>query len=98
MLPHRDPSVIFQKLGDGAVLFAPGQELYFGLNEVGAQVWQLLPPSTASLDDLCAQISAVYPDVPLEIIRCDVSELLSELERERLVAQPSNDRRADPAP
>ena len=30
---------------DGAVLLHAGQEVYYGLNAVGARIWQLLPPS-----------------------------------------------------
>ena len=50
MLPSANPAVIFQKLDDGAVLFTPETELYFGLNSVGALVWDLLPPRTETLD------------------------------------------------
>ena len=45
MLPTPLPTVIFQRIDDGAVLFAPATEVYFGLNEVGAKIWQLLPPA-----------------------------------------------------
>lgn len=89
MLPTANPSVIFQKLDDGAVLFAPDTELYFGLNAVGALVWDLLPPRSATIDAICSSVRNAYPDVPAEIIRADVEELLDQLVDEGLA------RRAD---
>ena len=89
MLPTPVSSVIFQRIEDGAVLFAPATEVYFGLNEVGARVWQLLPPATGSLDELCAKLGHEYPDVAAATIRQDVEELLGQLTAEGLVAAPA---------
>ena len=85
MLPAKEPTVIFQKLADGAVLFSPSTELYFGLNEVGSRVWSLLAPVSRTLDELCARLSAEYPTVPSEVLRVDVEELLAQLAAEGLV-------------
>lgn len=85
MLPTRTQSVVFQRIDDGAVLFAPATEVYFGLNEVGARVWELLPPTCSTLDDICARLALDYPDVPLEALRGDVEELLAQLLAEALV-------------
>ena len=84
MLPTANPSVIFQKLDDGAVLFTPETEIYFGLNAVGALVWELLPPRSDSLDALCATVSATYSDAHASTIRSDVEELLDQLIAEGL--------------
>jgi hypothetical protein len=88
MLPHPLPSVIFQRLDDGAVLFAPSTEIYFGLNDVGAKVWELLPPTTSSLPELCSKITAEYPDTEYAVIEQDVTELLTQLLAEGLVLPP----------
>ncbi len=88
-LPSPLPTVIFQRLADGAVLFAPEIEIYFGLNDVGARVWELLPPASRSLDELCARLAVQYPDAPSEEIRRDVSELLEQLASEGLVVASS---------
>jgi hypothetical protein len=90
MLPHANPTVIFQKLEDGAVLFAPETEVYFGLNEVGAAIWQLLVPRERSLDEICSDLAQRYPEVAATTIRSDVIELLDQLVDEGLA------RRADP--
>ena len=85
MLPTRAQSVVFQRIDDGAVLFAPATEIYFGLNEVGARVWELLPPTCQTLDDVVARLAQDYPDVPREALRGDVEELLTQLMSEDLV-------------
>jgi hypothetical protein len=79
MLPTPSENVIFRELADGGVLFHSAQEVYFGLNQVGVRVWRLLPPQCGSLDELCAELGRAYPDVPSDIIRADVEELLADL-------------------
>lgn len=84
MLSRPHPGVVFQKLEEGAVLFAPATELYFGLNDVGALIWELLPQAR-SLDELCATIHSRFPDVTVDVIRADVDELLGHLLAEGLL-------------
>lgn len=84
LLPAADPSVIFQQLEEGAVLFAPATEIYFGLNEVGARIWQSLPPVRRTVEELTTDIAAAYPDVAQETIRADITELLDQLVKEGL--------------
>jgi hypothetical protein len=79
VLPTRNPKVIFKALATGAVLYSTEEEVYFGLNTVGVRVWELLPPAHQHLDEICRVIASEYPDVPADVIRTDVSELLDEL-------------------
>ena len=85
MLPRANPRVLFQRLPDGAVLLDTASEVYFGLNPVGARVWELLPPASRTLDDLCAALADEYPDAPAAVLRDDVAELLSQLAEHGLV-------------
>ena len=85
MLPKPHPSVLFKTVSDGAVLLHVDEEIYFGLNDVGARIWQLLPPACRDLGELCARLAEVYSDVPAEVLRADVVELLNELEANQLV-------------
>lgn len=98
MLPAPLPSVIFQKVVDGAVLFEPRSEIYFGLNEVGARIWQLLTPARSTIDELCAELGVAYPEVPADTIRADVEDLLGSLTREGLVQAPPGAPAHDVAP
>lgn len=85
MLPRPHPDVVFRTVSDGAVLLHVREEVYFGLNDVGSRIWQLLPPVTASLDELCVKLGQAYGDVAPEVLRADVVELLSQLEANQLV-------------
>jgi len=86
MLPVPNPKVLFKSMSDGAVLFSTDNEVYFGLNSVGARVWELLPPACETFDELCSRLSTEYPEVPRSIIETDVKELLSDLSSHKLVA------------
>lgn len=85
MLPRPHPGVLFKTVSDGAVLLHVEEEIYFGLNDVGTRIWQLLPPTCLSLEDLCAQLARVYADVAPDVLRADVLELLATLEENQLV-------------
>lgn len=76
---------MFKAVPEGAVLFSTTDEVYFGLNDVGARIWASLPPATRTLDELTAAIAREYPDATETQIRADVTELLAELEAHGLV-------------
>lgn len=80
MLPMRNEAVIYRQLSEGAVLFSLTDEVYFGLNAVAAQVWEMLPPAHTSFESLCAELSARHPEVPPGDLRADVTELLTALQ------------------
>lgn len=83
-LPQPKASIIFQRVDDGAILFAPETELYFGLNEVGAFIWEALAAAPASLEELCTRVVQRYPDAEAATVRADVEELLDRLDTEGL--------------
>ncbi|HEX5437351.1 MAG TPA: PqqD family protein [Gemmatimonadaceae bacterium] len=87
MLPVANPKVIYRALSEGAVLLSTADEVYFGLNEVGARIWEHLPPVTHTLEELCTAVHAAYPEADLETIRTDTVELLAELAEHGLVVQ-----------
>lgn len=84
MLPVAAPDVIVKSLPDGAVLYHPAQEVYYGLNRVGEQIWGLLPICD-SVDGVCAELHRSYPEVSLETLHRDVTELLDDLRANGLV-------------
>jgi hypothetical protein len=84
-LPRPHDAVVCRPIDQGAILLQTEDEVYFGLNEVGLNIWQLLPPACGDLASLCTELAARYPDAPTEAIRADVLELLEELRRGGLV-------------
>jgi hypothetical protein len=80
MLPTRNEAVIYRSLSEGGVLFSLTDEVYFGLNAVAAEVWEMLPPAThMSLDSLCGELAVRHPEVPPGELRADVIDLLDSL-------------------
>jgi len=85
-LPIQHHAVVFRAISDGAVLLHTGDEVYYGLNPVGARIWQLLPES-ASMAQLCASLQVHYPDVDPGELQADVEELLGALRNSGLVIE-----------
>jgi hypothetical protein len=85
VLPVVNPAVIYRSLTEGAVLFSTEDEVYFGLNGVGARVWELLSADHHDFDGICDVLSAEYSDVSFDVLRQDIEELLEDLQANRLV-------------
>jgi len=85
MLPRPKSSVVYRAMPDGAVLFSPAEETYFGLNETGACVWENLSPVRSTIDEVCAEVLKRFPDAELARVREDVGQLIKELEEGGLV-------------
>lgn len=74
---------VFRDLDGEAVILDLGSGKYFGLNAVGARIWQLVAQHgglRSVHDDLCREYDA-SPD----ILEHDLLKLLTELEQARLV-------------
>lgn len=82
LLRHR-PGILFRDLAGEAVLLDPDAGLYFGLNEVGTRVWNLLGGG-ATLGAVHAILQEEY-DAPAERIWEDLAALAGELLAHRLV-------------
>lgn len=84
-LPIPRATVVWINLPDGAVLFSPETEVYYGLNNVGSVIWEQLRERIPSLELLCEAVHERFPDATLEQIRADVLELLSDFSKNGLV-------------
>jgi len=60
-----------------------GKAVYFGLNDVGSRVWQLIE-ERGDLDAVCAAMAKEF-DAPLEQIRGDVVALTTQLVQKGLL-------------
>lgn len=56
---------------------------YYGLNEVGTFIWELIQ-EPHSVDEVCQEVVTAYNVAP-ERCRSDVEELLADLEKKDLV-------------
>lgn len=73
------------ELGGEAVILHTGRGIYFGLNEVGAEIWTLLQQPRA-VPEICEAITHSYDVSPQECER-DVNDLLKRLSEAGLVRQ-----------
>ncbi len=79
--------VMSRQVGDETVILDLGSGMYFGLDPVGAKIWQLLSEGH-QLDAVVSTLAAEY-DVPEAQLRQDVNSLVSELVSRGLVLQQS---------
>ena len=84
-LPHRRSSVVLKEVQEGAILFSTEAEVYFSLNQIGLQVWRLLPPVCSHVDEVVERIHTQFPEVSPDTISADVRRLLAELRDHELV-------------
>lgn len=85
MLPTPHPQVVARTLPDGAVLFHPATETYFGLNATGTLVWEAMVDGARDVDAVVARLAAAHPEVAPDVLRGDVVALLAELDAAGLV-------------
>jgi hypothetical protein len=84
-LPTPAPNVVFRRLPEGGVIYSTSSEIYFGLNDVGARIWELLPPACETFADMCGELERAFPDATASLIRRDVTRYLDELIANALV-------------
>jgi hypothetical protein len=77
-LPAPSPEVIYRPVKDGAVLLSTNEEVYFGLNDAGACIWELLAKHE-TLEELTAALEGIYPEVEPDRLRDDATDLLDDL-------------------
>lgn len=79
MLPIPADTVIFRRLETGAVLYDSAAEVYYGLNDVGATIWELLGDSSLTPDGLVDRLLSAYPDADTALLRADSDALIASL-------------------
>ena len=77
--PKPAESAIFRALPEGGVLFSTESEVYFGVNMVGARIWELMPPATQTFGELIDALRSEYSDVSVDVIRGDASKFVEQL-------------------
>ena len=85
------PDVVSRVLDGEAVLLHLGRGTYFGLNEVGTRVWELLADGP-TVRELQERIVAEF-DVEPETAAQDVRELVEQLMQRDLIGGDDVDRR-----
>ena len=95
-LPVPAPSAIFKGLSEGGVIFSAATEVYFGVNTIGARIWELLPPVYSTVGEVCAALVTQYPEAGATRIQADVLKFLEELTASGLATIDSPHAASDP--
>lgn len=77
------PNVLFQELDDEAILLNLASEHYYGLDDVGMRMWQLLDEH-GSVATVMARLLAEY-DVDEATLRYDLAQFINQLNEAGLV-------------
>jgi hypothetical protein len=78
------PQVMARQVGSETVILDLASGLYFGLDEVGTRVWELIGAGR-SVDTICETLQDEY-DVAGETLRKDVLALVDDLRSRGLLA------------
>ena len=78
--------VLFQTLGDEAVLLNLNDSRYYGLDDVGRRTWELLAEHR-STEPVVQQLLREY-DVEEQVLRADLATLIEKLKVAGLIASP----------
>jgi hypothetical protein len=76
---------VSSRLADETVILSLRTDIYFGLNEVGAFIWQRLQQQPQRVSELCEAIVETYA-VSADTCREDVTKLLDGLIEQGLVS------------
>ena len=82
--PTIPAQVMARQVGDETVILDLGSGTYFGLDPVGARIWQLIGEGK-TLGEICDTMLDEY-DVTRESLEHDVMELVARLLEQKLVS------------
>ena len=77
------PNQVSSRVGDEVAVLGLDKAVYYGLNPVGARIWELIQ-KPVRLDQVAALVFAEY-DVDRETARRDLMELVEQLLAEGLI-------------
>lgn len=56
----RNPEVAYTYMDDEMVIMGADDNLYYGINAIGVEIWSLLESNPQSLHDICAHLQQIY--------------------------------------
>jgi hypothetical protein len=78
--------VLFQEVGGEMVLLDMASENYFGLDSIGARIWQMLGEGL-NLAEVVASLFEEY-EIDAETLETDVCEFIDSLQEAGLIKNP----------
>lgn len=78
-----NPDVIFKKVDGESILLHMKTGVYFGLDEVGTEIWALLETGK-SFDEIVKHLTAIF-SVDQKVIEADLAQFLSDLKNKSIL-------------
>lgn len=75
--------ILFQKLGEEAVILHLESEQYFGLDEIGTRIWEVLKQEGSTEKALFVLLEEY--NVEEQTLRKDIEELIADLKKENIL-------------
>ncbi len=79
-----NPKVLGSRIDEEIVIMSLEQNHYYGFEEVGSRIWELLEESPSTLEELCEKLVAEF-DVKTDICQRETLLFLEHLIDEKLV-------------
>lgn len=79
------PDVLFQELEGESVLLNLANEQYYGLNQVGTDIWEVLVEEKGDVETAIKRLLAVY-DVTEDTLRQDMDALFTQWKKAEIVS------------
>ncbi len=79
------PDVLFQELEGESVLLNLANEQYYGLNQVGTDIWEVLVEEKGDVGTAIKRLLAVY-DVTEDMLRQDMDALFTQWKKAEIVS------------
>lgn len=79
----KNDSLVASELDDGLVMMSLENNSYYGLDEIGKRVWEILDNKT-SVDNLLLDLMSEY-NVSRQECEQDILDLLESLQKENLI-------------
>jgi len=77
------PNVLLQKVADEMVLLNPADGQYYGVNEIGARIIELMSHGT-DISSIARQLLEEY-DVERTLLEQDIQDLIDKLQQHALI-------------
>jgi hypothetical protein len=84
---HKNPSVVYTELADGAVLLDLDTKHYYNLNETGVRIWQLIDDAKDA-SEVAEKLSKEFEVDSMKAL-ASIERLLGDLEKNRLIIRQS---------
>lgn len=81
---RRNPAILERQIDDTVFLVNPDDDTIFYLNPLSSGLWRLLA-EPIRIADATRVVQEAFPETPPNQIAADVSRLIADLERRRLV-------------